>query len=74
MGSIVVLYHVLDDQVAVWLVRVVVLVPTASVLIGPLNRQVGGSIFGGTALVVFLYSELNNKYNLYLSVRYPQLL
>ena len=60
LGSIVVLYHGLDDQIAVWIVGVVatVLVPTASVLIGPLidtlvslDRQVGGCICGDTALI-----------------------
>ena len=54
LGSIVVLYHVLDDQITVWLVRIIVLVPATSVLIGPFDRQVRRSIRSATALVVFL--------------------
>ena len=54
LTCVVVLQHNLDNDVAVQLVRVVVLVPTAPVLVRPLHGQQGPSLSRLTALEVFL--------------------
>lgn len=39
--AIVVLHHVLDDNVAVEFVGIIILIPATPVLVGPLDHQVG---------------------------------
>lgn len=53
-GAIVILDHVLNDQVAVQFVRVILLISPTPVLIGPLNLNGGVLALIGTTLEVFL--------------------
>lgn len=52
--SIIILYHVLDDQVAVEFMRVVILIASTAMLVCPLNVQEGLLSWVTTTLEVFL--------------------
>lgn len=54
VGVIILQEHVLDDHVAIQLVRVVVFIPPTPVLVSPLNGQVGPLILPFPTLPVFL--------------------
>ena len=54
VGVIILQEHVLDDHVAIQLVRVVVFIPPTPVLVSPFNSQVGPLVFPFPTLPVFL--------------------
>ena len=58
--SVVILHHVLQDEVAVELVWVVILVPPAAMLVGPLHHQLRVLPGLWATLEVFLHRQRQN--------------